>query len=310
MAFTDSQLRRLKEKVKAHHVKAREAEGITLHYLEGWHVIAEANRIFGFDGWDRETVHSQCVWTKQMGSRFMAAYIARMKILVRAGDIRIVREGSGAGEATAVTPGQAHELALKAAETDATKRALSTFGNPFGLSLYGGSGEELRRRAASAQDETSRDDRQTTAAAMSSGTRIDKSLLVYSEPKRIRDHQHLKRVSTLPCFICGRRPAQAHHLTFTQPRAMGSKSSDEYVVPLCALHHRSLHDHGPEREWWTAKGVDPISTALELWQQSRSPNYKSNEDTSQAQGAQQQSSLDAQAMPPSPSATNEQTGIG
>ena len=33
-------------------------------------------------------------------------------------------------------PGEAHELALKAAETDATKRALATFGNPFGLALY------------------------------------------------------------------------------------------------------------------------------------------------------------------------------
>ena len=55
---------------------------------------------------------------------------------VRAGDITIVREGSGSGEAKAPTPGQAHELALKGAETDATKRALATFGNPFGLALY------------------------------------------------------------------------------------------------------------------------------------------------------------------------------
>jgi hypothetical protein len=47
-----------------------------------------------------------------------------------------VREGSGTGEGKALTPGQAHELALKGAETDATKRALATFGNPFGLALY------------------------------------------------------------------------------------------------------------------------------------------------------------------------------
>jgi DNA repair and recombination protein RAD52 len=24
--------------------------------IEGWHAIAEANRVFGFEGWDRETV--------------------------------------------------------------------------------------------------------------------------------------------------------------------------------------------------------------------------------------------------------------
>ena len=35
-----------------------------------------------------------------------------------------------------VIPEVAHEMALKAAETDATKRALATFGNPFGLALY------------------------------------------------------------------------------------------------------------------------------------------------------------------------------
>ena len=55
---------------------------------------------------------------------------------MRAGTITITREGCGSGNAKAPTPGEAHELALKAAETDATKRALATFGNPFGLALY------------------------------------------------------------------------------------------------------------------------------------------------------------------------------
>ena len=65
-----------------------------------------------------------------------AAYIAKVRIAVRAGAITITREGCGSGQAKASTPGEAHELALKAAETDATKRALATFGNPFGLALY------------------------------------------------------------------------------------------------------------------------------------------------------------------------------
>src|SRR5215212_10105408 len=145
MSLTDTQLRKLKAKIQPYHIKSREADGITLHYLEGWHVITEANRIFGFDGWDRETMANQCVWTKQLGSRFAAAYVIRVRITVRAGEASITREGSGAGEATAATPGQAHELAAKAAETDATKRALATFGNAFGLSLYGGSVDLPRR---------------------------------------------------------------------------------------------------------------------------------------------------------------------
>ena len=40
-------------------------------------MVAEANRIFGFEGWDRETVSSDCVWTKQQGSRYCAAYVAQ-----------------------------------------------------------------------------------------------------------------------------------------------------------------------------------------------------------------------------------------
>ena len=57
-----------------------------------------------------------------------------------------MREGSGTGEGSGLTPGQAHEIALKSAETDATKRALSTFGNPFGLALYDREQLGIRKR--------------------------------------------------------------------------------------------------------------------------------------------------------------------
>ena len=141
MTFTASQVRKLRAKLKPRNVRTREADGVSLSYLEGWHVVAEANRIFGFDGWDRETLSSDCVWTRQVNGRYCAAYVTRVRIRVRAGDAIITREGSGAGESHAATPGQAHEFAAKAAETDATKRALMTFGNAFGLSLYGGTPE-------------------------------------------------------------------------------------------------------------------------------------------------------------------------
>ena len=136
MALTDIQVRQLRAKLEAKHVKTRKANGTDLHYVEGWHVIAEANRIFGYDAWDRRTLASRCVWSGESGAHHSAAYTAKVRVSVRAGDITIVREGSGTGEGKAPTPGQAHELALKGAETDATKRALATFGNPFGLALY------------------------------------------------------------------------------------------------------------------------------------------------------------------------------
>ncbi len=136
MALNDTQLRQLRAKLEPKHVKTRQANGTKLHYVEGWHVIAEANRIFGFDAWDRRTINTGCVSSSGSGQHHVAAYIAKVRISVRAGEITIVREGSGTGEGNGLTPGQAHEIALKSAETDATKRALATFGNPFGLALY------------------------------------------------------------------------------------------------------------------------------------------------------------------------------
>src|SRR5215831_11784248 len=136
MALSDTQVRQLRAKLDARYVKTRKANGADLHYVEGWHVIAEANRIFGHDAWDRRTLASHCVWSGPSGAYHGAAYTAKVRVSVRAGDSTIVREGSGTGEGKAPTPGQAHDLALKGAETDATKRALATFGNPFGLALY------------------------------------------------------------------------------------------------------------------------------------------------------------------------------
>ena len=79
----------------------------------------------------------------------------------------------------------------------------------------------------------------------------------------------MRYVASQPCLVCGRSPAQAHHVRFAQPRAIGRKVSDEWVVPLCATHHRALHNVGDEERWWKAWGIDPIASAERLWQQNR-----------------------------------------
>ena len=94
---------------------------------------------------------------------------------------------------------------------------------------------------------------------------IDKSALTLPEPRRIRDRDHVKAVAQHPCLICGRRPADAHHLRFTQSRALGRKVSDEYTVPLCRGHHRAVHHCGDEAAWWQNAGVDPTIAARALW---------------------------------------------
>ena len=72
-----------------------------------------------------------------------------------------------------------------------------------------------------------------------------------------------------PCLVCGRQPADAHHLRFAQPRALGRKVSDEFTVPLCRLHHRALHARGDEQAWWAALNIDPAPLAQQLWEQTR-----------------------------------------
>jgi hypothetical protein len=105
--------------------------------------------------------------------------------------------------------------------------------------------------------------------ANTSGEKIDKNVLTFGEPRRLRDKGHLKYVASQPCLICGRSPADAHHLRFTQPRAMGLKVSDEFTVPLCRIHHRDVHSVGDEVAWWERRAIDPLATSRVLWVSTR-----------------------------------------
>jgi hypothetical protein len=90
--------------------------------------------------------------------------------------------------------------------------------------------------------------------------------LVPPQTRRVRNKHHLEFVSAQPCLICGRRPCDAHHIRFVQPRALGRKVSDEFTVPLCRVHHRDLHSVGDEVKWWEKVKIDPLSAAHGLWQ--------------------------------------------
>jgi hypothetical protein len=97
--------------------------------------------------------------------------------------------------------------------------------------------------------------------------RIEKSGPAQPEPRRVRDREHVKFVAGHPCLICGRRPADSHHLRFAQSRALGRRVSDEFTVPLCRGHHREVHQYGDEAAWWAKVGVEPLRAANALWRQ-------------------------------------------
>ncbi len=150
MGFSSKQVAALRRSVDQRHIRIRHSNGRELSYLEGWYVISQANRIFGFDGWSRETLESKCVLSRENRGYFTAVYTAKVRLTVQANGITIIREGHGTGEGRGEFPGEVHDTALKAAETDATKRALATFGRPFGLELYRGS-QSARHAQASEQ---------------------------------------------------------------------------------------------------------------------------------------------------------------
>ncbi|MBL6939309.1 MAG: DUF968 domain-containing protein [Alphaproteobacteria bacterium] len=348
--FTSAQLRKLTDKLPRAHVQKRTVDGKQVDYIEGWFAIREANSIFGFSGWDRETVHFERVFERTRGETTTCAYVARVRIQVRASGTLVSREGTGCGSASASSVADAHDRAIKAAETDATKRALATFGNRFGLCLYDkdqvGVGEPTRSRmnilspngepfaadlspegfcgalrkvvegASTAEEATlwwmrnkcsvahlrdlapalktqrgehfadvlERVYRRRLAAQgpcpegnigtvphplapsrIAPGPRIDKAELAISTARRMRDKAHLRRVAALPCLVCQTAPCHAHHIKYAQPHGLGQKVSDEFVVPLCSVHHGELHNAGSEQAWWHAQSLDPLPVAHEHW---------------------------------------------
>ena len=136
MTFTPEQIKALEAPLDPKHVSSRQQGGSQVSYIESWHAENEANRIFGFDAWDRETTLTH-IGEREHDGKWRVYYRAKVRITVRSADGDLtVREGNGFGSGIDKDIGQAHESALKEAESDAEKRALKTFGNPFGQALY------------------------------------------------------------------------------------------------------------------------------------------------------------------------------
>lgn len=135
MTFSKDTLDELAKPLPHDMVKTRAQAGQSLSYVEGWYALDTANRIFGFDGWSIEVV-SVTVLLSERATEGKGAYkhVARVHVRVRVGDV--TRDGIGVGVGSLNDPIASIELAEKAAETDAQKRALKSFGNRFGLALY------------------------------------------------------------------------------------------------------------------------------------------------------------------------------
>jgi hypothetical protein len=147
---------------------------------------------------------------------------------------------------------------------DAFERKFSEF-----LLLTSGSGEVRSRNAAEGASVHTLPPSGSQGIDQAASRGVDKSVLVLSTPKRYRNKDHLRFLTQQPCLLCGRKPSDTHHIRFVQPRALGRKASDEFTVPLCRSHHRSVHRAGDEQAWWQTAGIDPLKVARKLWKHTR-----------------------------------------
>lgn len=149
-SFTDKQREILLQPVKAERVR-QDNHGMS--YLEGYEVTAHLNRLFGFEGWDKE-ISYELVFEESAEKNgrlgWWVCYSAKCRLTIFSPDglLATVKEDAGTGAAdNQPSRASAHDLAIKSAVTDAMKRAAKDEGDQFGLSLYRkGSTEALVKR--------------------------------------------------------------------------------------------------------------------------------------------------------------------
>jgi ERF superfamily protein len=80
--------------------------------------------------------------------------------------------------------------------------------------------EAFAAKLASIHPAEPRDQSVTEKAGISE---VDKSVLAFPEPRRIRDRDHVRHVIKQPCLVCGRRPSDPHHLRFAKLVPLGAR---------------------------------------------------------------------------------------
>lgn len=102
-------------------------------YIEGWRLIVRANEVFGHGGWTSEVRELKQQMTfmvkRSKGDIEMTVFQATVRVLAHG----VFHDGVGVGIGGANA--SETEMAIKGAETDALKRALTKFGKQFGVEL-------------------------------------------------------------------------------------------------------------------------------------------------------------------------------
>ena len=139
MKLTQEQYEQLLKPLSASRVAQRNQAGISLSYLEAWDVKAHLIRLFGFGGWSADVISADLAFEdKDEKGRWNVGYkvVMRLRLHTDAFSDDTTYTEAAVGSATLPQRGEAHDMAIKTAESDALKRAAINLGTQFGLSLY------------------------------------------------------------------------------------------------------------------------------------------------------------------------------
>lgn len=123
-------------------VSTRQSSGKKLSYLEAWDVKRTLTRIFGFGGWSADVTSVSTVFAQEtvMGNGKAGHKVGHIVTLCLAihpdGITSCTFTEAAVGFATLPDIGEAYDMSVKTAESDALKRAAINLGDQFGLSLY------------------------------------------------------------------------------------------------------------------------------------------------------------------------------
>jgi recombination DNA repair RAD52 pathway protein len=121
-------------------IAKRQQAGRNLSYLEAWDVKAHLIRIFGFGGWSSEVLEAELAFESEKDNKWNVGYKVILALTIHGVDDEdgcwATYTEAAIGSATLPQRGEAHDMAIKTAESDALKRAAINLGDQFGLSLY------------------------------------------------------------------------------------------------------------------------------------------------------------------------------
>jgi hypothetical protein len=131
--LNDYQYEQLLKPLNPSRVAKRQQAGRNLSYLEAWDVKAHLNRIFGFLNWSADVISADIAFEDQNEKgQWQVGYKVVLCLRVNGASYTEAAVGS----ASLPQRGEAHDMAVKTAESDALKRAAINLGTQFGLSLY------------------------------------------------------------------------------------------------------------------------------------------------------------------------------